>query len=312
MNVLVTGAGGFIGTALAPVLERAGHRVLRAVRRPPARDGEVRWDPATGRIGDGPPGGWEAVVHLAGASLAGRWSTAFKREATESRVGATRALCEALARTARLPRVLVVASAIGVYGDRADEILDEDSPPGRGFLAGLAVSWEGACEAARTAGVRVVHLRFGLVLAPGGGALRRMLLPFRLGLGGPLGDGRQFWSWVTLGDAIAAARHALEHSEVGGPVNVVAPQPVRQREFAAALGRVLRRPAVLPVPAVALRLLLGEMGGALLLASARVRPSRLAASGFAWRHPVVEPALREMLGSSPPAPGTVDGRRGPP
>ncbi len=295
MRLLLTGSSGLIGSALAPSLERAGHSVVRAVRRPATGPGQIRWDPASGRL-EGATPGWEAIVHLAGASLAGgRWNAARKRAAADSRIAATRTLCTELARLEPPPSVVVAASAIGYYGDRGDAWLDEDSSRGTGFLAALAEAWEKACEPAARAGIRVVNLRLGLVLACGGGALPRMLLPFRLGLGGPLGSGRQFWSWITLDDAVAAIAHALARDQVRGPVNVVAPDPVRQRVFARALGRALGRPAVLPAPAVALRLLLGEMADALLLASARVRPSRLAASDFAWRHAGLEEALRHVL-----------------
>ena len=304
MKVLVTGAGGLIGSALVPALRGRGASVLRAVRRPPVARDEVRWHPLDGRIeGEAVV---DAVVHLAGGSLAAhRWNATVKRRMTESRVPATRALCERLAELAPRPAVLIAASAIGYYGDRGDELLDEDSPRGAGFLAELAEAWEQACEPARRAGIRTVQLRFGLVLARSGGALQRLLLPFRLGLGGPLGDGRQYWSWIALDDAVEAILFALEHDRLSGPVNAVAPEALTQREFARALARVLRRPAFLPAPAAALRLVLGEMADAMLLSSSRVRPQRLRSEGFAWRCPGLEGAMRRVIA------GRVDDPRSP-
>jgi hypothetical protein len=291
MTILVTGAGGLIGSALVPALHAAGHSVARAVRGREAVAGEVRWEPGSGQIEGGP---FEAVVHLAGESLdSGRWTAARRARAHASRVDATRALATRLA--ARAPRVLLCASAIGYYGDRADEVLDESSSPGRGFLAELVVAWEQACQPLATIGTRVVHLRLGLVLSGRGGALRRMLVPFRLGLGGRLGTGRQFWSWIALPDVLGAFLHALDDDQVQGPINVVAPEPVRQADFSRALGRVLRRPAWTPVPAFALRMLLGEMAEALVLSSARVTPRRLSAAGFRFRHPALEPGIRAAL-----------------
>jgi uncharacterized protein (TIGR01777 family) len=212
-----------------------------------------------------------------------------------SRVEATRALSETLARRSPPPEVLVAASAVGYYGDRGDELLDEGSARGRGFLAELAEAWEKACDPARLAGIRVVHLRFGIVLSRRGGALKELWLPFRLGVGGPLGHGRQFWSWIGLEDLTAIVGEALQDRRLSGPVNVVAPEAVRQRDLAGALGRALRRPSVMPAPAAALRLVLGGMADEMLLASARVQPARLQAIGFQWRHPGLEDALRAAL-----------------
>jgi len=293
MKLLVTGAGGLIGSALVPELRQAGHDVTRACRAGAGPE-DARWEPATGRLDS--PIAPEGVIHLGGASLAeSRWTKALKRRAWASRVETTRALCEALTRRDPPPGVLVAASAIGFYGDRGDEILDESSRRGSGFLAELAGAWEGACEPAARAGVRVAHVRIGVVLARGGGALPRLLPLFRLGLGGPLGNGRQYWSWISLEDVAGVFRRALEDSGFRGPVNAVAPQSVTQREFARTLGRVLRRPALLPAPAFALRVLLGEMADAMLLGSARVRPVRLLEAGHAFRQPLLEDALRAEL-----------------
>lgn len=294
MNVLLTGASGFLGSALAGAFRGAGLGVVRAVRRPAASDDEARWDPVTGMVEGGPPIG--AVVHLAGASLGdGRWTMERKRELERSRLHATHGLCEWLARRPTLPGVLVAASAVGYYGDAGERPLDESSPPGTDWLASLAERWEHACEPARQAGIRVVNLRFGLVLGPRGGALPRMRTIFRLGLGGPMGGGEQFWSWIALPDVVALARRALEDSRLSGPINAVAPEPVRQRRFAEELGSALHRPSALPAPAFALRLVLGEMADALLLSSARVVPRRLSELGFAWRVPELGAALRYAL-----------------
>jgi uncharacterized protein (TIGR01777 family) len=302
MNVLVTGASGLIGSSLVDSLRGAGWGVVRAVRRPASAPDEARWDPLSGMIEGGPPVG--AVVHLAGASLdRGRWTMERKREIERSRIHATHGLCEWLARRPTLPATLVAASAIGYYGDAGDIPLDESSPPGGGWLASLAERWERACAPARQAGIRVVHLRFGLVLSSAGGALPPLLRVFRLGLGGPMGSGRQFWSWITLADTVAVLRGALEQPAFSGPINVVAPEPLPQREFARALGRALHRPAGMPAPALALRWLLGEMADALVLSSARVVPRRLCELGFTWRHPDLGEALRHVLSQA-----EVDGR----
>jgi uncharacterized protein (TIGR01777 family) len=301
MLVAVTGSTGLVGGALTPRLAAGGHQVVRLVR--PATTallpGEraVSWDPAAGAIDSTGLVGVDAVVHLAGESIAsGRWTEARKRRIRASRVGSTRLLAEALARLARPPRVLVAASATGYYGDRGDEVLREESAPGSGFLAGVCREWEAAAEPAARHGIRVVHLRIGLVLSRAGGALASLLTPFRLGAGGPVGSGAQYWSWITLDDLLGAILHALTTEALAGPVNAVAPNPVSNREFAKTLGRVLRRPALLRLPAFAARLVLGEMADALLLASARVVPARLQATGYAFRAPTLEGALRHELG----------------
>jgi uncharacterized protein (TIGR01777 family) len=297
-RVVVTGASGLIGGALVARLVGQGIQVDPLVRRTP-RPGttEIRWDPAGGEIDVAGLEGADAVVHLAGESIAaGRWTGARRNAIRRSRVEGTRLLAGALARLERRPAVLVSASAIGYYGDRGDEVLTENSPGGMGFLAEVAREWEAATQAASHGGIRVVVLRIGLVLAAKGGALPRMLLPFKLGLGGPLGSGRQYVSWIALEDLLDAIEFALTMPTLAGPVNAVAPGPVTSREFARILGRVLHRPAVLPVPALAIRLALGEMGQALLLAGARVVPARLEAAGFRFRHPGLEAALRRVLG----------------
>lgn len=298
MQVLVSGASGLIGSALVPLLTTGGHEVVRLVRRRPRRgEAAVEWDPERGVKDASRLEGLDAVVHLAGEGVAeGRWTVERKSRIRLSRVHGTRLLAEALAGLKRPPRVLVSASAIGVYGDRGDETLEERSSPGLGFLAEVGQDWEAAATPAAAAGVRVVLPRFGIVLSPRGGALARMLLPFRLGAGGRVGSGRQWMSWVALDDAVTAVLHALATPGLSGPVNVVAPEPVTNAEFARTLARVLGRPALAPVPAFAARLAFGEMADALLLASQRVAPARLLATGFEFRQPRLEPALRHLLG----------------
>jgi uncharacterized protein (TIGR01777 family) len=294
MNVLVTGASGFIGSALVASLRAEGHEVRALTRGAPAGPSEFRWDPRSGSIEPAALEALDAAVHLAGETLDGRWTPAKKERILRSRVDGTRTLSDVLARLERQPRVLVTASAVGVYGDRGDEVLTEQSQPGSGFLAGVVEQWESASAGAEAAGVRVVRLRFGVVLAPTGGALRRLLLPFRLGLGGRLGNGRQWMSWISLDDAIRAIEHALATDALAGAANAVAPSPVTNAGLTKALARTLRRPAVLPVPAPILRLVLGEFAGD-LLGSIRALPARLAKSGFEFSDPEVEPALRRML-----------------
>lgn len=294
MKIAVTGASGFVGSALGPELERQGHAVTRLVRRAPQADGELCWDPA----GVALPSlfeGCDAVVHLAGESIAGRWTTAKKQRIQESRVQGTRQLAGSLAMMVKPPRVLVMASAIGYYGDRGEELLKEDSGPGKDFLAQLCQDWEAAAEPAERSGIRVVKLRLGVVLAKHGGALPKMLTPFKLGGGGKIGSGRQYWSWVTLADVVGAITHALADESLRGPVNVVAPNPARNAEFTRALGRALGRPTLFPMPAFAAKLALGEMAEVVLLASQRVDSSKLASSGYSFKHPQLEAALAEIL-----------------
>ncbi len=240
--------------------------------------------------------GLDAAVHLAGESIAQRWTPERKARILKSRARGTRLLSESFARLTQLPCVLLCASAIGYYGDRGEEVLTEESPSGVGFLAEVCREWEAACEPAVRKGIRVVNLRIGVVLSAAGGVLPRMLLPFRMGLGGRVGHGRQYMSWIALDDLVGVIVHALTCDTLAGPVNAVAPHPVTNVEFTRTLGRVLRRPTVLPIPAFAARLALGEMADGLLLASTRVQPARLAASGYAFRYPELEGALRHVLG----------------
>jgi uncharacterized protein (TIGR01777 family) len=294
-TVVVSGASGLLGSALLPALTAAGwgHRSL--VRRAPAA-GEVRWDPAEGTIDAEALAGVTAAVHLAGEPIAeGRWTADRKARIRRSRVQGTRLLAASLARLPARPEVLVSASAIGIYGDRGDELLDEDSALGTDFLAEVGKEWEAATAPARDAGIRVVHLRFGIILAADGGALPRMVKPFLLGAGGPIGNGRQWMSWIAIEDAVRIVLRSLEDARMTGPVNAVSPNPVRNSEFAERLGQVLHRPALVPVPAFALRLLFGEMADAALLASQRVAPARLLEGGFEFRHPTLPEALRTVL-----------------
>jgi len=305
MRVAVSGSTGLVGSEVVTVLSSAGHEVVRLVRRVPA-PGEkaVRWNPKEGVVDGMEIEGLDAVIHLAGENIAsGRWNAARKAAIRGSRVTGTRLLCETLAGLARPPKTLVCASAIGIYGDREEERLTEGSPPGTGFLAEVCREWEAASAPAARKGIRVVALRIGMVLSPKGGALARMLPLFRAGLGGVIGGGRQYVSWVALDDLPFILLHALQCGDLSGPVNAVAPRPVTNREFTEALGKALSRPTPLPVPAFALRLAVGrEMADALLLASARVVPKRLLDTGYAFRSPELEPALRHLLGKecSPP------------
>ena len=293
MKILVSGASGFVGSTLLPLLTNAGHQVVRLTRG----GGGLSWEPAAARIDAAALEGFDGVVHLAGESVAARrWTTEQKRRIRDSRVVGTRLLCDTLARLARPPRVLVCASAIGYYGSRGDATLTETSPAGDDFLGRTCREWEAATEPAARKGIRVVNLRFGFILGAAGGGLKKMLPPFRLGLGGPLGDGRQWMSWVAIDDAAGAALFALTHEALRGPANVVAPNPVTNAEFTRVLGRVLSRPAFLPMPAFVARLAFGEMADALLLAGQRVEPARLRAAGYTWRHPDLEKSLRAMLG----------------
>jgi len=301
MNIAVTGASGLVGSELIPFLTTGGHDVTRIVRGE-AGDGEVNWDPAAGNFDVSSIDGVDAVVHLAGENItAGRWTAALKQRIRDSRVNGTRLLCEALARMKTPPKVLIAASAIGFYGNRGDEVLDESSEPGEGFLSEVCQEWEAATTPAKDACIRVVNLRIGVVLSPKGGALAKMLTPFKLGGGGIIGDGGQYWSWISIDDVAGAIHHALMTDTLSGPVNVVAPNAPTNREFTKTLGRVLRRPAILSMPAFAARLALGEMANDLLLASTRAEPKKLLESGYKFRQPTLEQSLRHVLGkkSSP-------------
>lgn len=297
MNVLISGTSGLIGSALSASLRAGGHRVIRLVRASaPAANDAVLWNPQDNFIDQVPLQELDAVVHLAGESVgSGRWNVEKKARIRSSRIGATRLLCATLAGLESPPRILISASATGFYGNRLNEILNESSASGSGFLSEVCRDWESATHAAEDAGIRVCHARFGIVLSRWGGALKQSLLPFRCGVGGPIGYGRQWWSWVALDDAIGALQWALTQESLSGAFNITAPNAVTNGEFARVLGRVLHRPAVLRAPALALRLALGEMADELLLSSARVQPSRLEASGFAFRFPDLEGALRHEL-----------------
>ncbi len=296
MLVAVTGATGLIGSALTSSLAADGHEVIRFTRSPSPGRGAVRWDPAGGTIDSDALAKADAVVHLAGRSIGAiRWTPRVKREILASRVQGTRLLAEAMAGLPDGPRVLVCASAIGYYGDRGDEVLTEASPSGQGFLAEVCRQWEAAADPARAAGVRTVHVRTGIVQARGGGALARQLPLFKLGLGGRLGSGRQWWSWVSLDDVIGIYRHALATGGASGALNATAPSPVTNAELTATVARVLGRPALLPVPRLGPRLALGEMADELLFFSARVHPAATESSGYTFRHPTLEAALRHVL-----------------
>ena len=295
MRVVVSGASGLVGRALLPALEGAGHSVLRLGRGAGAGAGAVRWDPAAGAIDTAALAGVEAAVHLAGENIAvQRWTPAHKARVRESRVQGTRLLATSLARLEPPPQVLVCASASGYYGDRGDEVLREESAPGEGFLARVCGEWEAAADPARARGIRVVHLRIGVVLDPAGGALARMLPLFRAGLGAPLGSGRQYWPWITRDDLTSIICFALA-SPLAGAVNAVAPEAVTNRDWSRTLARVLGRPLLPPVPGFALQIALGEMAG-MLLASQRLLPAQLVAASYPFRAPRLEPALRALLG----------------
>lgn len=300
MRVVVTGSHGLIGSALVDALQTRGDAVTRLVRSPSPGPSEVRWDPEGGSIDAAGLAGHDAVVHLAGESLGEkRWTDEQKRRIVESRRKGTTLLSEALAGLAHgdRPSVLVSGSAIGYYGNRGDEELSETSPAGDGFLADVVKVWEAATDAAAEAGIRVARIRTGIVLAAKGGALGRQLLPFKLGLGGPVGGGRQWWSWISLEDEVGAILHCIDTASVSGPVNLVAPAPVRQREFASTLGHVLHRPAVLPTPLFPLKAIYGaELVEQVLLWGQRVTPAVLAGSGYRFRHPDLDNALHAVLG----------------
>jgi len=297
MDVVVSGSSGLIGTALREELAGAGHRVVRLVRKGVGTGDAVRWDLEAGTIDAAGLEGCDAVVHLAGESIAeGRWTAEKKRRIRESRTKGTRLLAGALAGLDRPPGVMVSASASGYYGDRGNELLREENAPGTGFLPDVCKEWEAAADPAREAGIRVVHPRFGIVLSKDGGALARTLPLFKLGMGGPIGSGRQYWSWISLDDVVGVILHALTNESVRGPVNVSSPEAPTNAEYTRTLGRVLNRPAFMPAPAPALRLALGGLADALLLASARMEPARLKETGYRYRHPELEGAFRHLLG----------------
>ncbi|WP_425616109.1 TIGR01777 family oxidoreductase [Anatilimnocola sp. NA78] len=302
MKIAITGASGLVGSALSAFLSTGGHQVTKLVRQASAGGSDdglptASWNAATGEIALAGNDAPQAVIHLAGENIAGnRWSTKVKERIRESRVGPTRKLCEQLARSANKPAVLVCASAIGFYGNRGDELLTEESKPGEGFLADVCREWEAATKPAVNAGIRVVNARFGMIVTTAGGALAKMLTPFKLGGGGIVGSGKQYWSWITLDDVIGAIHHAVMTDSLNGPVNMVAPESLTNHDFTKVLGQVLHRPTIMPLPAFAARLMLGEMADELLLASARVVPAKLEATHYVFRYPTLAAGLRHVLG----------------
>lgn len=291
MVIAVSGSSGLIGSALAGALEARGHTIKRLVRRPARRSDEISWDPAREQLDARALEGVDAVINLAGENLARRWTAGARDRIRSSRVNGTTMLARALAAMPTKPRVMLSASAVGIYGNRGDEILDESSTLGNDFLASVCKDWEGATAPAADAGIRVVHLRTGIVLSRREGVLAKMLLPFRLGLGGRLGDGRQWMSWIALTDLVAALAFLLRAEPVSGAVNLVAPNPVMNAEFARTLAHVLGRPAVFPVPRFALTLLFGQMAEDTILSSQRVRAGRLLDNGFKFKLPTLDEAL---------------------
>lgn len=297
MKILMSGAHGLVGKALSASLIREGHEIVRLVRRERVvGQPEIEWHPNQGRIDAEHLEGFDAIVHLAGESIAsGRWTEEKKRKIRESRVLGTTLLSESLARLRHPPKTFVCASAIGFYGDRADELLNESSAPGTGFLSEVCIEWEEATGAAVAAGIRTIKTRFGIILAADGGALEKMLTPFKLGVGGRLGDGKQWMSWIAIEDVVGGLRYVIDNNSIKGPVNFVAPNPVTNSEFTETLGEVLSRPTVFPMPGFAARLAFGEMADALLLSSARVEPKVLVDRGYSFRHSTLKSALMHIL-----------------
>ena len=293
-RILVSGVSGPIGAALLPSLTARGYKIARLMRGAALGNDQISWNPAHALSSDA-VSGFDAVIHLAGESIVGRWTDEKKARIRDSRVLGTRNLSAALAKSAKRPHVLISASAIGYYGSRGEELLREDSASGQDFLASVCRDWEAATQSASEAGIRTVHIRIGVVLSATGGALKQMLLPFRLGLGGNLGNGRQWWSWIHVQDLVGAIHHILKTDLLAGPVNLVAPAPVRNSEFTKALGSVLLRPTMFPIPAFAARLVFGEMADRLLLASQRVEPARLVASGYPFQYSELRKALEDLL-----------------
>jgi uncharacterized protein (TIGR01777 family) len=293
-KILVSGSSGLIGAALLPSLRARRYEVACLVRGAASGGGRIQWDP-TRSLAPELVSGFDTVIHLAGESIVGRWTEAKKRRIRESRVQGTRNLAEALAAARQRPQLLISASAIGFYGDRGEETLREDSSSGEGFLPEVCQEWEDATEPAAKAGIRTVQMRFGLVLSRSGGALQKMLPPFRMGVGGNMGNGRQWWSWIDIDDLVGAVEHVIKTETLRGPVNLVGPSPVTNAEFTKTLASVLSRPAVFPMPAFAARLVFGQMGDELLLASQRVQPAKLAASGYVFQKPDLRRALEEIL-----------------
>jgi uncharacterized protein len=293
-KVLVSGASGLIGSALLPPLQSSGYEVTHLVRGAASGKGDVAWDP-TRSLAPKSVSGFDAVIHLAGESIVGRWTDAKKQRVRESRVQGTRNLAEALAAAPQAPRVFISASAIGYYGDRGEETLREESSSGSGFLPEVCREWEAAAEPATKAGIRTAQMRFGVVLSASGGALRKMLPPFRMGVGGNIGSGRQWMSWIDIDDVVGAIQQAMKRDTLHGPANVVGPNPVRNAEFTKTLASVLSRPAIFPMPAFAARLVFGQMADELLLASQRVEPAKLLSTGYVFQKPELRSALENIL-----------------
>ncbi|HXT62205.1 MAG TPA: TIGR01777 family oxidoreductase [Pyrinomonadaceae bacterium] len=298
MKIAIAGASGLVGAALIPELEAENHDIVRLVRSSPKAD-EIEWHPNQDSVDASRLEGFDAIINLAGENVAeGRWTEEKKRKIHDSRVHGTHLISEAIVKLTNKPRVFLCASATGIYGDRGDEVLDEQSESGGGFLAGVCREWEKATEPARNAAVRVVNLRFGPILARVGGMLEKMLTPFKMGLGGKVGSGKQYISWVTIEDAVAAMKLALTDESIRGPVNVVSPKPVTNERFTRVLGEVLSRPTVMAMPAFAARLAFGEMADEMLLVSQRVMPKRLQAAGYQFQYSDLESALQHYLGGS--------------
>ena len=293
-RILVSGVSGPIGAALLPSLKTRGYEVTRLVRGAATGDDQIFWDPAEPIAAD-MVSGFDAVIHLAGESIVGRWTKTKKANIRDSRVVGTTNLSKALAQAKRKPEVFVTSSAIGYYGDRGNEILNERSAPGSGFLADVCRDWEAATQAAAHAGMRTVQIRTGVVLSPNGGALGKMLTPFKMGVGGKIGDGRQWMSWIDVQDMVGAIHHVLKSDLLQGPVNMVAPKPVTNAEFTTTLSSVLSRPAILPMPAFAVKLAFGEMGETVLLGSQRVEPAQLVVSGYPFRFTSLRESLENLL-----------------
>jgi len=297
MKILISGSSGLIGKALVSSLEDRGHLVSRLVRSSSQKPHEIFWNPLKGIMDAKALEGFDGVIHLAGENVGqGRWTPSKKEKIRQSRIKGTQNLCNCLSGLSNPPKVLVCASAVGYYGDRGEETLDEKSPNGSGFLPEVCKEWEEATRPCSQKGIRVVNLRMGVVLSPEGGALKKMLFPFKMGGGGVIGPGKQYMSWITLGDVVGAICHALQSENLKGPVNAVSPNPVTNRDFTKTLGRVLSRPTILPLPAFAARLAFGEMAEELLLASVRAQPKELQNSGFHFRDPQLEGALKAVLG----------------
>ena len=296
MKILISGSRGFVGNALVDHLTDVGHDVWRLLRGSTGGPKQIGWEPDKGLLNTADCEGFDAVIHLGGENIAaGRWTKKRKRLIRSSRLSSTRLLAMTLSQLKLRPKVFICASAVGFYGNRGDEELDESSAPGSGFMAVVGQEWEQACEPAVTAGIRVVNARLGIVIGRGGGALQKMLLPFRCGLGGKVGNGRQYWSWISLTDAVRAMEFCLEN-EVSGAVNLTAPNSPTNREFTKALGKVLRRPTIIPLPGFAARIIMGEMADAALLASARVKPMVLEREGFVFENADLESAFRSVIG----------------